>query len=51
MKVVLSISMRIAVLHHGQLIAQGRQRYLRNESVIEAYLGAKYAAANRRDIQ
>ncbi len=52
MKVVLSISKRIAVLHHGQLIAQGPPNdVIRNESVIEAYLGAKYAAANRRDVQ
>jgi branched-chain amino acid transport system ATP-binding protein len=52
MKVVLSISKRIAVLHHGQLIAQGEpNEIIRNESVIEAYLGAKYAAANRRDVQ
>jgi branched-chain amino acid transport system ATP-binding protein len=52
MKVVLSISKRIAVLHHGQLIAQGApDDIIRNESVIEAYLGAKYAAANRRDVQ
>jgi branched-chain amino acid transport system ATP-binding protein len=52
MRVVLSISKRIAVLHHGQLIAQGAPNdIIRNESVIEAYLGAKYAAANRRNVQ
>ena len=34
-------------LHHGQLIAQGAPRdVVRNKSVIEAYLGAKYAATN-----
>jgi len=46
MKVVLAISKRIIVLHHGQLIAQGDPReVLRDRTVIEAYLGPKYAAA------
>ena len=45
MKVVLSVSQRIVVLHHGQLIAQGApQAVLREHAVIEAYLGSKYAA-------
>jgi branched-chain amino acid transport system ATP-binding protein len=47
MKVVLSISHRVAVLHHGQLIAQGAPRdVIADKSVVEAYLGAKYAATN-----
>jgi branched-chain amino acid transport system ATP-binding protein len=47
MKVVLSISHRLVVLHHGQLIAQGEPReVVSDKRVIEAYLGSKYAAAN-----
>jgi branched-chain amino acid transport system ATP-binding protein len=48
MKVVLSISHRLVVLHHGQLIAQGEPREIVSDKrVIEAYLGSKYAAANQ----
>ena len=45
MKVIMSISHRIVVLHHGQKISEGTpQQVVSNPQVVEAYLGEKYAA-------
>jgi len=45
MKVVLSLSQRILVLHHGELISQGDpQSVITDPRVVEAYLGTKFAA-------
>ncbi len=44
MKVVLSLSQRILVLHHGELISSGTSDAVVNDpKVIEAYLGSKFA--------
>lgn len=43
MAAVMSLSKRVAVLHHGRLIAQGKpQEIASNKRVIEAYLGEEY---------
>ena len=45
LKVVFTLCTRVLVLHHGKLIADGRpERVASDESVIEAYLGPKFAA-------
>jgi branched-chain amino acid transport system ATP-binding protein len=44
MKVVLNVCTRIAVLHNGELIADGAPReVIDNPAVVEAYLGQQYA--------
>jgi branched-chain amino acid transport system ATP-binding protein len=47
MRFISGLCDRVLVIAHGQELAQGTPRdVLRNERVIEAYLGKRYAAAN-----
>ena len=48
MKVVAQSCSRVLVLHQGRLIADGpTQQVMKNEDVIEAYLGRRYAEAQK----
>ena len=46
MRAIKAISDRLFVLHHGEKIAEGpTEEVLRNEQVIQAYLGKRYQQA------
>ncbi len=46
MKAIMSLSDRVAVLHHGELIAEGSPSVISNDkNVIQAYLGEEYQIA------
>jgi len=48
MQVVLSLSHRVLVLHHGALISQGKpHEVVEDETVIRAYLGTRFAERHK----
>ena len=48
MKVIMTVSDVVAVIHHGQKIGQGTpEEIVNDDKVIEAYLGEKYAKSKR----
>jgi branched-chain amino acid transport system ATP-binding protein len=50
MRVVLGVCARVVVLHFGQVLAEGDpQAVLRDEKVVEAYLGERYARQQREE--
>jgi len=42
MRIIMNVSDRVVVLHHGEKIAEGRpEEIAKNETVISSYLGEK----------
>ena len=49
MRVIMKISLRVIVLHQGVLMAMGSpEAIVRDEQVIKAYLGEKYAIRRKK---